>query len=311
MKEATISAQIVKQLKGRGFLRNKETDCFSARVITVNGRLTVAQQRCIADAAERYGTGVVSFTSRLTVEVPGIPYDKIEDFCAAIAQEGLETGGTGPKVRPIVSCKGTLCHFGRIDTFGLSEEIHNRFYKGYRDTVLPHKFKIAVGGCPNNCVKPDINDLGVIGQLQPKVDPEKCHGCKRCAIEMGCPIHSCHSVDGVLKLDPSTCNRCGRCVGRCPFGAVTEQARGYKITLGGRWGKQVGRGKALNKLFTDRGEVLSIIEKAILFYREEGIKGERLAQTIERVGFEHAEQVLLSDEILARKEEILSGELKG
>ena len=32
---------------------------------------------------------------------------------------------------------------------------------------LPHKFKIAVGGCPNNCVKPDLNDLGIIGQRVP------------------------------------------------------------------------------------------------------------------------------------------------
>ena len=34
-------------------------------------------------------------------------YDKIEDFRAYIAKEGLETGGTGAKVRPVVSCKGT------------------------------------------------------------------------------------------------------------------------------------------------------------------------------------------------------------
>ena len=32
-----------------------------------------------------------------------------------------------------------------------------------------HKFKIAVGGCPNNCVKPDLNDLGIIGQMVPKL----------------------------------------------------------------------------------------------------------------------------------------------
>ena len=33
---------------------------------------------------------------------------------------------------------------------------------------LPHKFKIAVGGCPNNCVKPNLNDLGIIGQRVPE-----------------------------------------------------------------------------------------------------------------------------------------------
>ena len=32
--------------------------------------------------------------------------------------------GTGKKVRPVVSCKGTTCQYGLIDTFGLSEKIH-------------------------------------------------------------------------------------------------------------------------------------------------------------------------------------------
>ena len=68
-------------------------------------------------------------------------------------------------MRPVVSCKGTTCQYGLIDTFALSEEIHERFYHGYSSVKLPHKFKIAVGGCPNNCVKPDLNDLGIIGPV--------------------------------------------------------------------------------------------------------------------------------------------------
>ena len=102
----------------------------------------------------------MTYTTRLTVEVPGVPYDKIDEFCEFIAKAGLVTGGTGSKVRPVVACKGTTCQYGLLDSFGLSEEIHHRFYEGYRQVQLPHKFKIAVGGCPNNCVKPDLNDSG-------------------------------------------------------------------------------------------------------------------------------------------------------
>ncbi len=98
------------------------------------------------------------------------------------------TGGTGSKVRPVVSCKGTTCQYGLIDTFALSEEIHERFFLGYNDVLLPHKFKIAVGGCPNNCVKPDLNDLGIVGLRVPEVDIDKCKGCKRCKIETTCPV---------------------------------------------------------------------------------------------------------------------------
>ena len=36
-----------------------------------------------------------------------------------------------------------------------------------------------------------------------------------------------------------------------------------------------------------------VIEKAILFFRDNGIKGERFAETIERIGFENVEKQLL------------------
>ena len=182
MANITVSEADEKRVKALGFLRNKGTNSFSGRIITVNGKITAAQNKCISEAAELFGNGNVTFTTRLTVEVQGIPYDKIEDFRAYIAKEGLVTGGTGSKVRPVVSCKGTTCQYGLIDTFALSEEIHERFYNGYSDVRLPHKFKIAVGGCPNNCVKPDLNDLGIIGQMIPNFDEDLCNGCKKCPI---------------------------------------------------------------------------------------------------------------------------------
>ena len=52
------------------------------------------------------------------------------------------TGGTGSKVRPIVCCKGTTCQYGLIDTFGLSEKIHEEFYNGYADVKLPTNSKL-------------------------------------------------------------------------------------------------------------------------------------------------------------------------
>ena len=101
-----------KAVKALGFLRNKGTDNFSARIITVNGKITAAQQKIIGEAAEKFGNGDVTFTSRLTIEVPGIPYEKITEFQDFIGKEGLVTGGTGSKVRPVVACKGTVCHHG-------------------------------------------------------------------------------------------------------------------------------------------------------------------------------------------------------
>ena len=309
MATLTVSAADEKRVKALGFLSNKGTDNFSGRIITVNGKITAAQQRCIAEAAEKFGNGNITFTTRLTIEVQGIPYDKIEDFRAYIAQEGLETGGTGSLVRPVVACKGTTCQYGLLDSFGLSEEIHERFYKGYHTVKLPHKFKIAVGGCPNNCVKPDLNDLGIIGQRIPGLDQDECNGCKKCGVVQTCPMGAAKLEDGVLEIDKSICNNCGRCIGTCHFDALDGGTYGYKIYIGVRWGKKIAQGRALSKIFTDKDEALDVIEKAILLFREQGKTGERFAKTIERLGFENVEAQLLANDLLERKQQILDAGL--
>ena len=290
-------------------MNNKGTDNFSARVLTVNGKITAAQHRCIAEAAELFGNGNITFTTRLSIEVQGIPFDKIDDFRNYIAKEGLKTGGTGAKIRPIVSCKATTCKFGRLDSFAISEEMHHRFFEGYNDVALPHKFKMAVGGCPNNCMKPDLNDMGIVGQLIPTHDLDKCKGCKKCKIEQVCPMDACKVVDKKITRDTNICNNCGRCVGKCPFGVVDEGTPGYKLYIGGRWGKKISIGKPLTTIFKTQEEVLDVMEKAILLYKDQGIKGERFEEIIKRIGFENIEEQLLDDDLLNRKDEILNKEL--
>lgn len=302
--KCTVPSSEVTRLKGLGFLRDKNTeDKFNCRVITQNGRVNADFVRHVADASEKFGSGYLAFTSRMTVEIQGIPYGKIEPFLSYLEEHGLESGGTGPKIRPVVSCKGTTCQYGLIDTFDLSQEIHRRFYKGYRDVVLPHKFKIAVGGCPNNCVKPDINDLGVIGQRVPVVLEEKCRGCSACV--KGCPMGALSMLNGTAVRDESKCNGCGRCVNLCKSGAIDVQLAGYKVYIGGRWGKKVARGVPFSRIFETKQDVLSVIEKTVLYYKENGNPGERFADTIARLGFENVEREVLSDEIFLRRDEIL------
>ena len=103
----TLTADDIKRVKGMGFLQHKGTDKFNARVITRNGRITTDECMAIAKAAAAYGDGNMMMTTRMTIEVSGIDYQDIDAFRAELAKAGLFTGGTGTKVRPIVSCKGT------------------------------------------------------------------------------------------------------------------------------------------------------------------------------------------------------------
>ena len=305
-----LSAEEIKRVKGLGCLQDKRyDDVFNVRVITRNGKLTSEEQVKVAEAAEKFGSGEVTMTTRLTLEIQGVNYDNLDALFAFLEEAGLKTGGTGSKVRPVVSCKGTTCQYGLIDTFALSEKLHELYYVGYHDVSLPHKFKIAVGGCPNNCVKPDLNDLGIIGQRQPEIDLSKCKGCKNCQVQNICPIKVAELDGGKIRIAPDSCNHCGRCIGKCPFGAVTESLTGYKVYIGGRWGKKVAEGRALDRLFATEEEVIDVVERAILFFRDEGQSGERFADTIARLGFAYVEDKLLNSKI--DKKQILEKHVVG
>ncbi|MDO4496131.1 MAG: FAD-dependent oxidoreductase [Clostridiaceae bacterium] len=304
-----LSPEEIKRVKGLGCLQDKRyTDVFNVRVITKNGKISASEQHIIAEAAEKFGSGEVTMTSRLTLEIQGVHYADIEELIAYLNENGLITGGTGSLVRPVVSCKGTTCQYGLIDTFGLSEKIHERFYLGYHGVTLPHKFKIAVGGCPNNCVKPDLNDLGIIGQRIPVIDAEKCKGCKKCQVENACPIKAAKLEDGKLVIN-ADCNNCGRCKSKCPFGVIPEYTDGYKIYIGGRWGKKYANGRPLEKIFTSEEDVMDVVESAILFFRDEGISGERFADTIKRLGFDYVQDKLINNRI--DKTAVLNKTVKG
>lgn len=306
MGPATIPQDELKRVKALGCLHCKGTDLFNCRVITKNGKITAEKMQRIVDAANQFGSGEVCMTTRLTMEIQKVPFDKIDEMRVFLAEAGLETGGTGKKVRPVVSCKGTTCQYGLLDSYALSEKIHERFFKGYSAVTLPHKFKIAVGGCPNNCVKPNLNDVGIVGQRVPDFDPYRCHGCRRCLCEKACPIHVPKIVDGKMYADPELCNHCGRCVGKCPFHARDNSTYGFRVYIGGRWGKKIAQGKPLEKIFTSEEEVLDIVEKCILLFRDQGIAGERFSDTINRIGFENVQAQLLSNDLLDRKAEIIA-----
>lgn len=156
MSENKIPQSEITRVKGLGFLWDKRTtDRFNGRVITRNGKITAEECAVVAEAAKKFGSGEIAMTTRLTMEIQGVPFENIEPLRQYLKEQaGLETGGTGAKVRPVVSCKGTTCQYGLIDTYALSKKIHERFFVGYNQVKLPHKFKIAVGAAPTTASSP-------------------------------------------------------------------------------------------------------------------------------------------------------------
>lgn len=92
----TLPAEEVARLKGLGCLWDKRTDdAFNVRVITVNGKVTAETLETVAEASRTFGSGQVTMTSRMTLEIQGVPYANVEPMREFLAGHGLERKGPG------------------------------------------------------------------------------------------------------------------------------------------------------------------------------------------------------------------------
>ena len=303
---ANLKPEDIAAVKGRGFLRNRGTGKFSGRILSVGTVYTAENFKDMSTIAEKYGNGKLICTSRQAVEIPGIAFEDIPAAENYAKEHGMIFGGTGNKIRPVTACKGTTCVYGNFDTQSLAAKIHNEFYLGWSGVSLPHKFKIGIGGCPNSCMKPSLNDFGIEGHRVPNFYSEICKGCKVCIIEKSCPMKAAKVVDGKLNIDKKVCLTCGVCTGKCPFKAIAHDTKVmYKIYVGGTWGKRTRMGTPLSRL-VDEDEVMPILEKTLLWFKDNANSKERLGLAIDRVGIENLEQAVFTNDIIDRKNEILA-----
>ena len=306
---ANLKPNDIARVKAMGFLINRGTECFSGRIVAPGTVFTAEDFSNIAKLAEKYGNGKVICTSRLAVEVPGIPYEKIEDAQEFAKAHGMRFGGTGNKIRPVAACKGTTCVYGNCDTQAIAKKIHEDYYLGWNNVALPHKFKITVGGCPNSCMKPSLNDFGVEGHKIPVYNEDDCRGCKVCMIEKSCPMKAAKLSNGKLAIDDEICKTCGVCTGKCPFKAISYESETlYQIYVGGTWGKRTRKGTPLSRLVTE-DEIFPLLEKTMLWFKENAYLKERLGMAIDRIGSEAFESAIMGNDLLDRKEEILAKEI--
>ncbi|RJO69743.1 MAG: NAD(P)/FAD-dependent oxidoreductase [Myxococcales bacterium] len=122
------------------------------------GLITPEQLRRFADFAEKYRVEAVKITSAQRLAFIGIDE---ADLDRAWEDLGEKPGmAIGMCVRSVKICPGkTYCPYGHQDTLTVGMEIDRRLY----GKSLPHKFKIAVSGCPFQCAENAIRDFGLVG----------------------------------------------------------------------------------------------------------------------------------------------------
>lgn len=270
------------QLKSCGFLKQVQEKRYSLRLKVVGGQVTAEQLNSVYKLANTFGNGYVHLTSRQSIEVPFIKEEDIEQVQAFLAQEKLEVASTGPKVRTITACQGeAVCQSGLIDTSLLSKEFDER----YGGRPVPHKFKIGITGCRNNCLKAEENDIGVKGAMEPTWNSKSCTYCSLC--QKICPSQAIlvDPKSKSLTFDQSKCVSCGKCVKKCPQNSWDGE-RGFLVTFGGLYGNRIVIGQQLLPIIHSKQILFEIIETALIFFEEYGKKGERFCTMLDRIGWD-------------------------
>jgi len=152
-------------LKERGFLRQRQEGFFILRARMSAGVYTHEQLQRLNQIAQEFGRGFIHLTVRQGIEVPFIKFKDIPEVEARIKEVNVENGTSGARLRATTVCPGNnWCKQGLIDTFGLAKRIENEL--GIKCGLsLPHKFKIAISGCPNTCTRAQQSEIGVHGAV--------------------------------------------------------------------------------------------------------------------------------------------------
>jgi len=117
--------------------------------------------RAIADVVDKYQIPTVKMTGGQRVDLLGVKKEDLPGVWRDLREKGgLQSGHAyGKALRTVKTCVGKeWCRFGLQESTKLGIELEQMT----AGTWTPHKFKMAVSGCPRNCAESSIKDFGVI-----------------------------------------------------------------------------------------------------------------------------------------------------
>lgn len=149
--------------KWYGIYDQRQANNHMARIVLPGGVFTSAEARAMAAISERYGMGVISFTTRQAAQLHWLKLKMLPEMLRDLEAAGLSTfHGCGDVSRNITSCPlAEVCVHRKFDV--IPDVQHTaKILADARDLDdLPRKFKISFNGCGENCALPYMNDIGL------------------------------------------------------------------------------------------------------------------------------------------------------
>lgn len=118
----------------------------------------------LADCAERFGMGLVQFSTGGSIQV-FVPVEKAVEAVRFLNAGGLDVGSTGDDLRAITSCCGPQrCDLAVVDAPALATYLGQQFIEDQQYPSFIHKVKLAVAGCANDCIRAAMQkDIALVG----------------------------------------------------------------------------------------------------------------------------------------------------
>ena len=116
--------------------------------------------RAIADVADKFQVPMVKMTGGQRIDLLGVKKEELPAVWKDLNAAGMISGGAyGKSLRTVKTCVGKeWCRFGTQDSTSMGVRLEKLTWGSW----MPHKFKMAVSGCPRNCAEATIKDFGIV-----------------------------------------------------------------------------------------------------------------------------------------------------
>lgn len=124
------------------------------------GETSATQLMALGRIAEKWNVPTVKFTGGQRIDMLGLKKEELPGIWGDLAAEGFVSGHAyGKALRTVKTCVGSeWCRFGTQDSTTLGIKLEELTWGSW----MPHKFKLAVSGCPRNCAEATIKDFGIV-----------------------------------------------------------------------------------------------------------------------------------------------------
>lgn len=124
------------------------------------GITTPDQLRAIANVVDKFNIPEVKFTGGQRLTMLGVKKEQLPAVWAELEKSDLVSGHAyGKAMRTVKTCVGdTWCRFGTQNSEKMGIQLEEMVWNVW----TPHKYKLAVSGCPRNCAEATIKDFGVV-----------------------------------------------------------------------------------------------------------------------------------------------------